>query len=64
MQRVQLDESLMGRRVKYNGIVTSFNSQYVFDKMQTNRGSMDPEEFGRVFIKSYGPHRRDRIFQY
>lgn len=30
MQRVQLDESLIGRRVKYNGIVTSFNSQYVF----------------------------------
>ena len=36
----------------------------VFDKMQTNRGDMDPEEFGRVFIKSYGPHRQDRIFQY
>ena len=36
----------------------------VFDKMQTNRGDMDPEEFGRVFIKSYGPHRHDRIFQY
>ena len=33
MQRVQFDESLMGRRVKYNeelGVVTSFNSQYVF----------------------------------
>ena len=36
----------------------------VFDKMQTNRGDMDPEEFGRVFIKSYGPNRQDRIFQY
>ena len=36
----------------------------VFDKMQTNRGSTDPECFGRVFIKSYGPHRQDRIFQY
>ena len=36
----------------------------VFDKMRTNRGHMDPEEFGRVFIKSYGPHRQDRIFQY
>lgn len=30
MQRVQLDESLIGRGAKYNGIVTSFNSQCVF----------------------------------
>ena len=36
----------------------------VFGEMQTNQGSIDPEEFGRVFIKSYGPNRQDRIFQY
>ena len=49
----------------FTGIdVLSVGHLDVFDKMQTNRGSMDPEEFGRVFIKSYGPHRQDRIFQY